>query len=209
MAEPVRRRLLRVLEDSPGPCDVETLASTVSLHPNTVRGHLDILQEAKLVVRSTRRRNTPGRPRIVYSRSSESDEATATGYRLLAEILAATVDAAAEDPAAAAERAGREWGSNLCRCDGGLAAGEALVRMTGLLDDIGFRPQTSPDGDRTIIELTDCPFRDLARDRPEIICALHLGLMRGAAEGLGGGMEVERLQPFVEPSLCRTVVYLT
>src|SRR5665811_1507552 len=67
MADPSRRRILRYLEDAGEPCDVRTLASGVGLHPNTVRGHLDLLEEAKLVGRLVEKRETPGRPRMLYS----------------------------------------------------------------------------------------------------------------------------------------------
>lgn len=208
MADPVRRRLLRVLEDSTQPCDVESLAAEVSLHPNTVRGHLEILERAGLVLRATRPRTTPGRPRLVYTRSADSGEATAGGYRLLAEILASTVDNSSSDPAGAAETAGRHWGRNVCPppVGGPLSAEESVARITDLLTDIGFEPETEPEAGRAVIELTDCPFRDLAREHPDIICALHLGLMQGAAEALGGATHVESLHPFVEPSRCRAVI---
>ena len=49
--------------------------------------------------------------------------------------------------------------------------------MTNLLDEIGFQPELTPDG--TAILLHHCPFHELARDRPEIVCNIHLGLLRG------------------------------
>jgi predicted ArsR family transcriptional regulator len=35
-----------------------------------------------------------------------------------------------------------------------------------------------------------------------VICALHLGLMRGALARMRAPVSVDRLDPFVEPSLC-------
>src|SRR5688572_15876321 len=108
MADPVRRRLLRLLEDAGGPCDVERLSAAVDLHPNTVRGHLEILQQAGLVETRTEPRQTPGRPRMLYSRSDESSDASAGGYRLLAEMLTTTVKSSGENPADMARAAGRK-----------------------------------------------------------------------------------------------------
>ena len=209
MADPVRRRLLRVLEDSPDPRDIASLATAVDLHPNTVRGHLDVLERAGLVVRRNEIRHSPGRPRLLYSRPADAGEATPGGYRLLAEMLATSLRVASDDPAAVAHEAGRRWGRQLTVS--AVAAGDVdvapLAQLTQVLDDFGFGPSPSQDGPgRTVIELSDCPFRDLARRHPDIVCKLHLGMIRGVAENLGDTLEIESLKPFVEPSLCRTVV---
>ena len=209
MADPVRRRLLRVLEDSPGPRDVASLATTVDLHPNTVRGHLDVLERAGLVVRRREIRHSPGRPRLLYSRPADAGEATPGGYRLLAEMLTTSLRVAADDPAAVAHEAGRRWGHQLTVSTGGAGDDESapLAQLIQVLDDFGFGPSPAQDEPgRTAIMLSDCPFRDLARQHPDIVCSLHLGMMRGFAETVGDTLEIESLEPFVEPSLCRTVV---
>lgn len=210
LADPVRRRLLRILEDSAEPCDVETLARAVRLHPNTVRGHLDLLEQARLVTRSTRPRSTPGRPRVVYEGSPDASDTGAEGYRLLAQLLTATIRTSADDPVQAAELAGRSWGASRLEAlaDEEVPPEMANEHLTALLDEIGFEPNTFRQDGRTIIELNDCPFRELARQHPEVVCSLHLGLMKGAAEALGS-TEIEQLQPFAEPSMCRTVVIST
>jgi predicted ArsR family transcriptional regulator len=69
-----------------------------------------------------------------------------------------------------------------------------------MLDDIGFRPEPSADGSE--VRLHNCPFHELARDRQEVVCAMHLGLIRGALEQLGTSEETVRLVPFVTPTLC-------
>lgn len=209
MADPVRRRLLRLLEDAGGPCDVEHLSEAVDLHPNTVRGHLEILQQAGLVETRPQSRQSPGRPRMLYSRSDESSDASAGGYRLLAEMLTTTVMSSGDNPAERARAAGRKWGEYLSEH---LPPGQTLppdeaVRQIGqLLEDVGFEPRPHQDDDSTVFDLVDCPFRELARDHPDVICSLHLGLLQGAAEALGDTAVIETLQPFVAPSLCRAVV---
>lgn len=209
MADPVRRRLLRLLEDAGGPCDVERLSRAVELHPNTVRGHLEILQQAGLVETQSQSRQSPGRPRLLYMRSEESSEASAGGYRLLAEMLTTTVKSSGQNPAEMARAAGREWGEYLSEH---LPPGqtvppdEAVDRIGQLLEDIGFEPRAHQDDDSTVFDLVDCPFRELARDHPDVICSLHLGLLQGAAEAMGDTAVIEALQPFVAPSLCRAIV---
>lgn len=195
LADPVRRRILRLLEEADDACDVEMLARSLELHPNTVRGHLDVLEQANLVMRATRTRVGPGRPRVVYSAAPRSNKEWEAGYQLLAQMLTWTLEQSTEDPSAAAEKAGLEWGRQFA------AESTDLVEM---LDGLGFAPRpVDPGAPRQVIELVDCPFRDLAREHPNVVCSLHLGIMQGAAQVLGGSLAVSSLQPFVAPSLCR------
>lgn len=195
LADPVRRRLLRLLEEAAEPCDVEGLASSLELHPNTVRGHLDVLEGAGLVVRATRPRGGPGRPRVIYSAARRRSEEWEAGYQLLAQMLTWTLEQSADDPSAVAEKAGQEWGRQFAR---------ESADIVEMLDGLGFSPRPANEGpDGSAIELVDCPFRELAREHPNIVCSLHLGIMRGAAQALGGSVAVASLQPFVAPSVCR------
>ena len=109
--------------------------------------------------------------------------------------------AAADDPRGAAIEAGRRFGERLLDAEqsAGVAA-PTVERVLALLDDIGFRPELAPDG--KAILLHHCPFHELARDRPEVVCNIHLGLLRGALRQLGAPAEAIRLIPFVAPELC-------
>jgi predicted ArsR family transcriptional regulator len=77
-----------------------------------------------------------------------------------------------------------------------------VKQIVTTLSELGFAPEDQHDGNRILIRLHDCPFRDVARTRGDVVCSVHLGIMRGMAEELGGSVSVHDLQPFVEPSLC-------
>ena len=47
-----------------------------------------------------------------------------------------------------------------------------------------------------------CPFLELARRHEEVVCPIHLGLMRGALSELGARTTATKLEPFVRPELC-------
>ncbi|HLT96481.1 MAG TPA: helix-turn-helix domain-containing protein [Acidimicrobiia bacterium] len=207
LADPTRRRILRILEDRAKPATVEELAAGLGLHTNTVRGHLDVLEKAALVVRSLEKRASPGRPRLLYSAGDDSDPGSG-GYRFLAQMLTTSLEMGTDDPSAAAQEAGRTWGRKLTESGDSvdLSDEEIVRRITELLADLGFEPRPYGEGDSTTIDLAGCPFRDLARAQPDVVCSLHFGLLQGAVEGLGGTTTVESLQPFVAPSLCRTVL---
>lgn len=79
-----------------------------------------------------------------------------------------------------------------------------LDRLVALLADLGFAPDGADgaaDGD-DLVRLRHCPFLELARQRPDVVCSIHLGLMQGALAQWGAAVTVNRLQPFAEPDLC-------
>ena len=81
-----------------------------------------------------------------------------------------------------------------------LAGLAQLAALEAHFDDLGFEPEG--DADRLEVHLHRCPFLDLAHERPEIVCSVHLGLARGVLAQEGGPLTAEWLEPFVEPQHC-------
>jgi predicted ArsR family transcriptional regulator len=200
LADPSRLRILDVLRDR-GALDAREIAPLVGLHHNTVRSHLDVLERGGLVSRELERRDRPGRPRLLYRVvERHGGDGDAGRYQLLSTILAGYLSAAGDGAAPAMDAAGRGWGHvAVGDVEGPVDEREARERLIALLDEVGFEPESR--GDRTVL-LHACPFRDVARAHPEVVCSVHLGLMRGALERLGAGIEATGLDPFVEPDLC-------
>lgn len=195
-----RSRLLDVLRGAGLPLGVRDLAERVGLHPNSVREQLDLLVSAGLVERQAGAPAGRGRPSFRYQALASDDEDVAP-YRELARVLADEL-ARAPHAAEAAAAAGDRWGRGLV-ADHPPAHDptEALQRLVTLLDGAGFAPEPVDSPDQPI-RLRRCPFGDLARDRSDVVCAVHLGLMHGALRELGAPLEAVRLQPFVLPDLC-------
>jgi predicted ArsR family transcriptional regulator len=42
----------------------------------------------------------------------------------------------------------------------------------------------------------------VAAQHQDVVCSLHLGLMRGVLAEVRAPLKTDRLEPFVEPSLC-------
>ncbi|HEY6054812.1 MAG TPA: hypothetical protein VIU86_12815, partial [Gaiellaceae bacterium] len=74
----------------------------------------------------------------------------------------------------------------------------AVGRLIALLAGIGFEPTLK----KQRIEMLPCPFLELARRHQDVVCPIHLGLMRGALAELGAATRATRLEPFVRPDLC-------
>ena len=77
-----------------------------------------------------------------------------------------------------------------------------MERLIALLAEIGFEPQLEQGGRGRRILMRPCPFLELARSHQEVICPIHLGLMRGALDELGAKTRATRLEPFVRDDLC-------
>jgi predicted ArsR family transcriptional regulator len=202
-----RADVLDILRTADGPLGVREVAQQMGLHPNTARFHLEALVEAGLAVRETEDRKTPGRPRIGY-RAVADGPAGLRRYRLLAEMLTSLIAGTMPEPGKAAEEAGREWGAYLADQPPPyqrLTAAEAVAKLTAIMEDLGFSPQADADADdggRHRLCLRQCPFREVAEHHQDVICSLHLGLMRGALDRMRAPVTAGRLDSFVEPSLC-------
>jgi predicted ArsR family transcriptional regulator len=179
---------------------------------NTVRTHLNLLEEAGLVEAIVEDRDRPGRPKLLYRAVPNHQQAASGsetgGYRFLAEILASYLGAISEDTSAAAEQAGHAWGSFLTAKPTPLSkpdAQEAITQLVDMLDRFGFAPELDRnDPDSPDIVLRRCPFLEVARDHRDVVCAVHLGLMRGALEELGVDVRARDLIPWATPEACVT-----
>lgn len=203
VAPPVGRRLdvLRVLTAAAAPLSIAAIAAELGVHPNTVRLHLDVLVPQGRVEHVAPGRKRPGRPPLLFRAVPGMNPTGPRHYRLLAEILTASL-ATGPDPAARAAEAGRVWGRHLAPSIDAVGAADPTERLVALLHELGFAPERRDSGGRPQIGLRHCPFLELAETRAQVVCPVHLGLMQGAMEAWGAPLTVDQLEAFVEPDLC-------
>ncbi len=204
LGDPSRARVLTELAES-GPLDVHELAARTGLHVSTLRSHLAALVEAGLAESEAISRAGPGRPRLAY-RATEAGSEDGRRYRLLAEILTTLVARLGDAAGPELERISEAWGHYLVESPppfAPLSQEETRRRLVGLLGEVGFQPRLAEDEDGSArILMRPCAFIELARRHPQVVCAIHLGLMRGALAELGGASTATSLEPFVRPDLC-------
>ncbi|MGH7762394.1 MAG: helix-turn-helix transcriptional regulator [Candidatus Dormibacteraceae bacterium] len=196
----------RILEElrGRGQLDSLQLGELIGLHPNTVRSHVDQLIEAGLVRSLTAPPAGRGRPRVLYEAVAEPAPAHQSGYRLLAQILAGYL-ATTDRPQVVAESAGRTWGSYLTHKPKPFAevsAEEATQKVVGLFTELGFMPEAVEESGERRILLHRCPFREVAESNRTVVCAVHLGMLKGALTEMGAPLQATQLEPFVGPTLC-------
>ncbi|WP_175527093.1 helix-turn-helix transcriptional regulator [Blastococcus tunisiensis] len=197
-----RRRMLDALRAAGRPLPVVELAAAVGLHVTTARIHLRTLEAAGLVARTPQPPAGRGRPGHLYA--AVAGGAPVEGHRQLAELLAAALEAGDPDGPRRAEQVGRRWAADQVPELGDLSWEEALGGLEGLFDRLGFAPRRIDVDHRFRVALDRCPFREVARSHPSVVCSLHLGLMRGALSRYGWETAAASavLEPFVASELC-------
>ena len=200
-----RAAIVDRLRDQPEALTLASLVSATGLHENTLREHLTALVRRGLVRRHRAEPAGRGRPAWLYELAGE--RRAGSEYAGLAAALAAAIARSSDDAAGAATAAGEEWGRELARdrdrtTDSPEGARDEVVR---LLDDLGFAPRSS-QGQPAEIRLTRCPLLEAAHRHPEVVCGVHLGIVRGVLTELGADPTGSALVPFAEPGACRLVV---
>ena len=183
---------------------VAALVRLTRLHENTVREHLNALVGTGLVRRSRAPATGRGRPAWLYQ--SWEGEAEQAEYAGLAAALSRTVAESAVEPTAVAEAQGRAWGRDMVvsrRGQDGSSTAAAVVVAT--LDELRFAPRIEPESP-TVVRLERCPLLESAHRFPDVVCAVHLGMVRGVLERLGESTEGTDLHPFAEPGACLLVL---
>lgn len=192
LAEPTRATLYQLLLAGARPFDVSELADGLGVHPNTVRSHLQVLEDAGLVVSLLEKRVRPGRPRRLFDAVRDPSEEE---HHLLAAALAGVLEPL-PGGSTLAEDAGREAGRRLLQ---GTANGvEPVRRVLDVLDQRGFG--ATQDGD--VVLMHRCPFGDVAESHPAIVCGFHSGLIDGALAEAGSPVRVGSLEPWAREGAC-------
>jgi predicted ArsR family transcriptional regulator len=200
-------RVLSALTGEDGPVTMATLSTATGLHANTLRDHLDVLERAGLVRRHSAPPQGPGRPPTLYE--AVTGGSAHVEYAGLASVLAATIHNTSRDPRRDATLAGVQWGRELAAARRRpfenyatqTDAADARREVVEVLDELGFAPTT--DRADTVVRLTRCPLLDTARRFPDVVCAVHLGIVQGALKEYGADPDSADLLPFSDPGACR------
>jgi predicted ArsR family transcriptional regulator len=191
LAQPTRARLFGLLQESRGPATTAELAARLGLHPNGVRRQLERLRVAGLVERRTaaRGRGRPGDEWAVAAGASPGGERP-RGYHDLASWLASVIANSPRD-LRRVEDAGRKIGLELAP----EGRGDPVERFRETFTVLGFRPAVESSGDRVTCKLCNCPYRDAARQNPDVVCGLHRGITAGLLEALAPRATLVAFEP--------------
>jgi predicted ArsR family transcriptional regulator len=202
---PTRSRVLALMQDVAEPLAADEIGERMGVHPNTARFHLEALEQAGLVSRTAEDRVRPGRPRALFAAVQGAPGVAQRSYRLLAEILTSFMANRLPEPGESAEEAGIVWGRYLAEPTPPFQkvdAQSAVDALVGQLEIVGFESHAEREHDQLRLEINHCPFLEVAAEHRDVVCAVHLGLMRGLLEQMDAPVRAESLEPLVEPSRC-------
>ncbi|MDQ0373558.1 helix-turn-helix transcriptional regulator [Cellulomonas humilata] len=214
LASGSRVDLLHLLQDG-GEHTIGELAVATGLHENTTREHLQRLVSDGFAQRAPERRTVRGRPRMVYRAVSAHDLRTdpRAQSRIEESIARVALTRALLDgygrsvssPSSAARAAGRAMVIDrdlppVTASTGTVGVDRQLDALEGHLERLGFDPEL--DRSQLAFHLYRCPFLDLAKARPEVVCNVHLGLAQGVLDAVPGPVAARELLPFVGPEHC-------
>lgn len=189
------------LARSPVPLATADIATTLQLHPNTVRPHLERMREVGLLELHVAATGGVGRPQHRYAVAPEAPslglEPPATP--MLARML---VRLAAEGGLGAAEAvdAGRDQGE--ADADRHAPGVTCLDALNAELTRLGFDPEVVADDELVTVGFAHCPFREHAERHPELVCGLHHGMVEGFVRRRGA-FRVDRFRTLVDRDGCQ------
>lgn len=171
------------------PLTTAEIADTIGLHPNTVRPHLERMRDVGLIEVSVGGRGEIGRPQHRYTLAPD---APSLGLEppvmpILARMVLTMADRLGAGPADA-HATGEAEGAR--RAGPYTAAPSSLEALVSDLDRLGFDPVVSDpvqagEPGSAVVSFGNCPFGELAREHPHIVCSLHHGLVAGFVAAMG------------------------
>jgi len=213
LADELRQRLYRFVAAQPGPVTRDQAAAAVGISRKLAAFHLDKLAAAGLLETAApdpaSRRPGPGRAPKAYQPAAAEVAVSVPQrrYDALGEVLAQAI--VADGPASSARRAAhqlaRDRGQGLgerVRAErrlGRLGPERALTVVGELLAACGYAPARAP---QLQLVLRNCPFRQLSRRAPELVCGLNQEFLAG----LLAGLQTLRIDAVLQPDPARCCV---
>ena len=186
-----REQVLRAIEALGGSALLADLVEQTGLHPNTLRGHLDVLEAAHAIDVVTEPAAGRGRPRHRYVLGTPGEP-----YAALAAALGQQL---ADVDTSVAIRAAQHWSSLVNPPAVAHNPDEAVAEVAKALDDLGFRSAVSPVGDS--ITLSGCPYAQIV-DAAPVICEIHAALVAELLASTGQDVELESMEVWTTPESC-------
>jgi predicted ArsR family transcriptional regulator len=217
LADELRHRMYWFIRNAGRPISRDEAAARVGISRKLAAFHLDkLVDKGLLKVRYARLggRSGPGAGRSskLYEPSDVEIEVSIPPrrYDVIGEILVKAVEHDCQDESSrdTVFRVARGFGVEL----GEQFRRESRLRSPGpertlsiaarILTRYGFEPYSDSDGR---VALRNCPFRDLARIAPDLVCGLNQAFLDGLLRGLGN----QSVQALLEPKASQCCVTLT
>ncbi|MCD5323558.1 MULTISPECIES: helix-turn-helix transcriptional regulator [Pontibacillus] len=194
---------------------VTDIASEFGIHPNVARLHLTKLEDVQLLVSSTQKTGKGGRPSRLYH-LSENDVSLQFPYRdyhLLARIALESLMELGMEGERVLYSTGFKYGKSLFKQSFGNQNPERLSieeKISWLQDSaiiIGMFPNFEyvKHKETIFFSLSNCPFKDLAKENPQLVCTMHGFFLEGMMRALFTNIHLKEVHNMMEG--CATCSY--
>lgn len=191
-ARETRLQILDLIIGSEQPLGIDALVTATGLHPNTVRGHVELLQATGEVQRQRGPAVGRGRPPWLYTAGREHAH-----YERLVATLREQFDDSHDLGAIRVEAA--RWAAVVDEPTPADSPEAAVAAAVDALDALGFDAAVTCTGDE--IAITRCPYAELVADQP-VICDIHTALVDDLLGRSEQDVRVRAMEVWPRPGLC-------
>ena len=173
-----RERILRIIKERQR-ATVDELSRELGLTPVTVRHHLEILRGEGLVAPPLlRRRESPGRPKYVYTLTEKASTLFPKRYDHLASLILDEVRSLLSSPEEVEqmmERIGERIASHAVP-SGGDDFEAHLIAAVEFLNERGYLARWERRDDGYLLHIANCPYERVAGQDREV-CTIDLAML--------------------------------
>ena len=206
LADPTRYYIYQYILNNHREVTVQDIADKFEIHPNVARLHLSKLEDVKMIISESKKTGKGGRPSRLYRLSDEVIQLhfPFRDYQLLARISLQALSSLGKQGQEALTLAGKAFGQELIQQK--LQFTSTLIDRLSFQDKIdilndaaktsGFSPEfhaTEEDG-KIILQVFNCPFKELAIADPDIICTMHNAFLLGMFESVFEDVEIKEFE---------------
>ncbi len=206
LADPTRYYIYQFILNNHREVTVQDIADKFEIHPNVARLHLSKLEDVKMIVSESKKTGKGGRPSRLYRLSDEVIQLQFPfrDYQLLAKISLQALSSLGAQGKDALTQAGKVFGKELIQQK--LIMSSTSIHQLSFQDKIdllneaakmsGFSPEfhaTEEDG-KIILQVFNCPFKELAIADPDVICTMHNAFLMGMFESVFENVELKEFE---------------
>lgn len=197
-----RDDIYRLLASADRAFSIDEIGTATGLHPNTIRGHLEVLGAAGIVTRVQGSKLGRGRPPWLYQ---VVETPLMTERRNLAAELTRELKEA-QSPELA-EIAAEKWADQVNNSYTTITSetpDQVVIEAGRSLTELGFEVTINPVGDR--IDLAKCPYADLVEEHP-IICDIHAAFLDQLFANGHQDVSMHQLEVWSREGVCSVLLH--
>ncbi|MGL4819837.1 MAG: helix-turn-helix transcriptional regulator [Bacilli bacterium] len=201
LSDPTRYNIYQYVARLYKAVTVQEIAQEFSIHPNVARMHLSKLEDVRLLLSENDKSGRGGRPSRMYRLSDEVIQfhVPFRDYQLLSSIALETILSLGAEGRRAFAETGERYGEQLIAehlkreeklaseltVEEGIALLQVAFAQSGLASEVEWDETQKA----IFISIRNCPFKEVARQTPEVVCGMHIHFIHGVIKGIWASHE--------------------